>query len=119
MLENLEKLYCQLEKEDIMVIKYPFARCKSVALEEEKVVGIDETCMGHATEEYTVLIHEKGHFDAGAFYKSEHPYAIREQAERRADRAAFLQYIPLQELKKCMKKGITPTWELAEFFGVT
>ena len=54
----------------------------------------------------TILIHEKGHFDSGAFYTMSSPYPLKEQAERRADRAAILQYIPLEELRDCLAGGI-------------
>lgn len=119
MLQNLEKLYGELEKEKITVVPCQFNRCKSIALAQDKVVGIDQGRMENRAEEYTTLIHEKGHFDTGAFYTADSPYAVRGQAEQRADRAAILQYIPLEALQQCLDKGIRQRWELAEHFGVT
>lgn len=82
-------------------------------------MGIDHSKIDDCAEEYTILIHEKGHFDSGAFYTMSSPYPLKEQAERRADRAAILQYIPLEELRDCLAGGIVEIWDLAEHFGVT
>ena len=119
MKHNLNQDYQDLEKENITVLPYQFRNIKSVYLEEEKVVGIDQSKIEDCAEEYTILIHEKGHFDSGAFYTAECPYLLREQAEYRADRAAILQYIPLEELREYISRGIVELWELAEQFGVT
>ncbi|MGN0625284.1 MAG: hypothetical protein ACI4I8_03365, partial [Oscillospiraceae bacterium] len=35
------------------------------------------------------------------------------------DMAAILQYIPLEELRECLRHGIVEPWDLAEHFGVT
>ena len=68
MKQDLDKLYLQMEQDGIEVISYPLPHCKSVALQKEKVVGIDREQLEDSAEEYTILIHEKGHFDSGAFY---------------------------------------------------
>ena len=119
MKQDLDKLYLQMEQDGIEVISYPLPHCKSVALQKEKVVGIDREQLEDSAEEYTILIHEKGHFDSGAFYTEDAPCLLRGQAETRADRAAIRQYIPEQELLDCLRKGICSRWELAEHFGVT
>lgn len=116
---HLDALYAELEKDGITVIQYPFEKIKSVALEDERVIGIDLVSIKTKTEEYTVLIHEKGHFDAGAFYTPENYFALAEQAEYRADRAAILKNIPLGELRRCFAGGTVDLWELAEHFSVT
>lgn len=119
MKHDLEEIYKDLEKEDITVLPYRFRHVKSVSLEREKVVGIDQSKIEDRAEEYTILIHEKGHFDSGAFYTPCCPYLLREQAECRADRAAILRYIPLEELRELVSQGVVEIWELAEWFGVT
>ncbi len=119
MKHDLEEVYKDLEKEDITVLPYRFQHIKSVSLEQEKVVGIDQSKIEGRAEEYTILIHEKGHFDSGAFYTPCCPYLLREQAECRADRAAILRYIPLEELRELVSQGVVEIWELAERFGVT
>ena len=119
MAHNLEKIYQDFEKEQIQVLPYRFRHLKSVALEAEKVIGIDPSKIQGKAEEYTILIHEKGHFDSGALYSAASPYALRGQAEYRADRAAILRYIPLEELRECVAGGMVEIWELADHFGVT
>ncbi|MCI9405898.1 MAG: hypothetical protein HFK04_03125 [Oscillospiraceae bacterium] len=119
MKHDLEDVYRDLEKEDIAVLPYRFQHIKSVSLAQEKVVGIDRSKIEDRAEEYTILIHEKGHFDAGAFYTPSCPCLLREQAECRADRAAILRYIPLEELREVISQGLVEIWELAERFGVT
>lgn len=119
MKQNLDNLYLEMEQEGIRIVNYPFTHCKSIALEQEKVVGIDLEQLADSAEEYTVLIHEKGHFDAGAFYDPDSSCLLRCQAESRADRAAIRKYIPEKELQSLLKKGVCQRWELAEHFGVT
>lgn len=119
MKHDLEEVYKDLEEEDIAVLLYRFRHIKSVSLAQEKVVGIDRSKIEGPTEEYTILIHEKGHFDSGAFYTPSCPYLLRERAECRADRAAILRYIPLEELRELISQGVVEIWELAERFGVT
>ena len=119
MKHDLNEVYKDLEQADIAVVPYQFHHLKSVSLAEEKVVGIDRSKIDGRAEEYTILIHEKGHFDSGAFYTASSPYPIKERAECRADRAAILQYIPLEELRECLRHGIVEPWDLAEHFGVT
>ena len=102
MKHDLNEVYKDFEKENITVLPFRFQHLKSVSLGDEKVVGIDRSKIDGCAEEYTILIHEKGHFDSGAFYTASSPYLLKEQAERRADRAAILRYIPLEELRECV-----------------
>ena len=115
MKHDLNEVYKDFEKENITVLPFRFQHLKSVSLGDEKVVGIDRSKIDGCAEEYTILIHEKGHFDSGAFYTASSPYLLKEQAERRADRAAILRYIPLE----CLAAGMVEIWDLAEYFGVT
>ena len=119
MKHDLNEVYKDFEKENITVLPFRFQHLKSVSLGDEKVVGIDRSKIDGCAEEYTILIHEKGHFDSGAFYTASSPYLLKEQAERRADRAAILRYIPLEELRGCLAAGMVEIWDLAEYFGVT
>ena len=119
MTHDLNEVYKDFEKENITVLPFRFQHLKSVSLGDEKVVGIDRSKIDGCAEEYTILIHEKGHFDSGAFYTASSPYLLKEQAERRADRAAILRYIPLEELRECLAAGMVEIWDLAEYFGVT
>ena len=119
MKHDLNEVYKDFEKENITVLPFRFQHLKSVSLGDEKVVGIDRSKIDGCAEEYTILIHEKGHFDSGAFYTASSPYLLKEQAERRADRAAILRYIPLEELRECLAAGMVEIWDLAEYFGVT
>ena len=119
MKHDLNEVYKDFEKENITVLPFRFQHLKSVSLGDEKVVGIDRSKIDGCAEEYTILIHEKGHFDSGAFYTASSPYLLKEQAERRADRAAILRYIPLEVLRECLAAGMVEIWDLAEYFGVT
>ena len=119
MKHDLNEVYKDFEKENITVLPFRFQHLKSVSLGDEKVVGIDRSKIDGCAEEYTILIHEKGHFDSGAFYTASSPYLLKEQAERRADRAAILRYIPLEELRECLAAGMVEICDLAEYIGVT
>lgn len=66
----------------------------------------------------TVLAHETGHYLSGAFYLAYSPYEVKEQAEHRAFVASVEKYLPVCEIQKCYKMGLSETWQLADYFDL-
>ena len=60
-----------------------------------------------------------GHCVTGGFYTMESSTIQRARCEQRAERWAIRRPVPLPELKRALKRGITRPDELAEHFCVT
>lgn len=94
---------------------------KSVSLEfnNNLYININESQIESDAEKRVCLAHELGHCISGTLYTLNHSNLYRGSAEYRADYRAAQLVIPIVDLKKCVGKGITEKYELAEFFGVT
>lgn len=66
----------------------------------------------------TVLTHEVGHCSTGALHASDSPFDLIERHEYKANRWAFEQYLPPDEIRQAMRAGYTETWQLAEYFDL-
>lgn len=111
-----DAVYCDLEEHGVVVFEYPMKKGPCIS-SQDGFLAIDSRDLT-STEEYTALIHERGHFKSGAFYTPYSPYQIKAQAEYRADRSAILDSIPYSEMAMQLNSGLE-LWELAEHFGVT
>lgn len=118
MQNSLEDTMAELERQDILVLECPLRANCCLALENGRLVGVDPRRFDTQAELRTALIHEDGHFASGAFYTAYSPYQLKAQAERRADKAAVLKYLPYAELAARLRAGDTLA-EAAEYFCVT
>lgn len=116
MFNSLCSLYCDLEDHDITVFTCPLGGRKAIS-SADGFIGLDWRKFESEAEEVTALIHEEGHFTAGAFYTPYSPFQVRAQAEYRADKAAVLKRIPLCDLMEDLKAGYS-LWEIADHFNV-
>lgn len=71
------------------------------------------------TKEKEKLAHELGHCEYGGFYNVYSKYEIRNKAERRADKWAFMHLLPIGEVREACERGFCEVWEIAEHFGVS
>ncbi len=116
MFNALCDLYADLDSEDITVFSCPLCGRKAIS-SADGFIGMDCSQFETEAEEATVLIHEEGHFTAGAFYTPFSPFQVQAQAEYRADKAAVLKRIPLCDLIDDLKFGYS-IWEIADRFNV-
>lgn len=79
---------------------------------------IDRSKFATAAHERTVLAHETGHYLSGAFYLAYSPYEVKEQAEHKAFSASVEKYLPVSEIQRCYNRGLTETWQLADYFDL-
>lgn len=117
MFNTLADVYSALDARGVTVFSCPLRGHKAIS-DAEGFIGIDHRQISTQQEEATALMHEEGHFAAGAFYTPYSPYQIKAQAEYRADKAAALKHIPLWALVEEMRCGFS-VWEIAEHFNVT
>lgn len=115
---SLEALCGELQQEGITVVELPLQGCACLSLQKGRMVGIDSARLPTEAQRRTALIHEEGHFNAGAFYSPFSPYQLRAQAEERANRSAYCKRVPLAELRRQLARGLS-VWELADYFNVT
>lgn len=115
---TLDSLYHDLEHSGITVAELPLQGGPCLSLERGRLIGVDRTRLPTEAQLRTALIHEEGHFDSGAFYTPFSPYQLRAQAEDRANRSAYQKRIPLKELRRQLRRGLS-VWELADYFNVT
>lgn len=81
-------------------------------------IVIDNDKIHTEQENNVIMAHEIGHCETGAFY-NERSLELRSRMEYRADKWAIKKLVPEDELIEMFEKGITETWELAEYFDVT
>ena len=117
MFNALVDVYADLEEQGVTVFSCPLCGSCCVA-SADGFIGIDAARFDTQQEEATALIHEEGHFTAGAFYVPFSPYQLRAQAEYRADKAAILKRVPLAELAQQLRAGFS-VFEIAEHFNIT
>ncbi len=64
------------------------------------------------------LAHENGHCATGCTHRVSSPWDIIERHEYKANRWAYEQYMPPEEIQQAISAGYTEPWELAEWFDL-
>ncbi len=116
-----EQLYKIADKNNIRIDFFPLPKNKSltVMLDGSAFIGIDNSSTALSAEEKVLLAHELGHCQTGSLYNIYSPLDVRAKHERRADRWAIAKLVPIAQLKKAIKNGITDVPALSEHFGIT
>lgn len=117
MYNSIEAIRADLSAAGVTVVDCPLCENSCLSLADGALVAVDTSRFETQAGEVTALIHEEGHFVSGAFYTPYSPYQLRAQAEYRADKAAVLKHIPLDDLAEEMRCGFS-LWEIAEHFNV-
>ncbi len=113
-------LYKKIKQENIHYIKHHlFSSSAMIAhYEDITVIIVDDKKVKTKTAENTVLIQELGHYMAGAYYHTNSPYELIEEMEHKADQKAWEEFFPYEEIKKLMKKGLTTSTQIAQYYDV-
>lgn len=113
-------LYDKMEKENIYYInhKLSFTRGAIAHCEKATAIVVDDKQVRSEVSENTVLMQELGHYMAGAYYRTNSPYELIEKMEHKADKKAWEEFFPYEEIKDLMKKGLTTATQLAEHYNV-
>ncbi|MBR5390370.1 MAG: ImmA/IrrE family metallo-endopeptidase [Clostridia bacterium] len=118
MTSRLQRLYQQAEAMGLQVYFLPMQTRCGIST-PDGTIGMDSNRQKSTAEELVCLAHEMGHCMTGSFYTAEADLLQRRRCEARADRWAYRQLVPLDELRRLLARGVTRTDELAEHFGVT
>ena len=109
-----------MENENIHYIDHNLYGTEGMITHYEDVTAIivDEEKASTQVTKNTVLIQELGHYMAGAYYRTNSPYELIDKMEHKADKKAWEEFFPYEEIKELMKKGYTTVTQLAEYYDV-
>jgi hypothetical protein len=83
-------------------------------------IAVSRICRGDPAKFKSALLHEGGHCATGAFYGISSSRFTRLKCEYKADRHVARERITAEMVETVRRdRGITETWEFAEYFGVT
>lgn len=82
-------------------------------------VIVDMNRIDTASEEYSIMLHECGHYATGTTHAVGSPYDLVERHENRADRWAIESFVSASDLDAAVADGCTELWQLSDRFGVT
>lgn len=118
-MEN-DDLYHKIEKENIHYLNHSLLFTRGAIAHHDNLTAIvvDDKQVKSQISENTVLMQELGHYMAGAYYHTNSPYELIEKMEHKADKKAWEEFFPYEEIKKLMKKGLTTATQLAEYYNV-
>ena len=113
-------LYNKMKKENIEYINHKllFTNGAIVHHKDLTAIVIDDTKVKTNISENTVLMQELGHYMAGAYYNTNSPYELIDKMEHKADKKAWQEFLPYEEIRSLMKSGLTTVTQLAEYFNV-
>lgn len=114
---DLLSLYQFAESEDITVDCFELNNREALSFlssDGKCYIAIDPFKLQSESDELLKLAHEMGHCVTGSFYNHWSTLDIRQKHERRADVWAIKKLLPLDELYRLYRNGITQPWELAE-----
>ncbi len=113
-------LYKKMEEENIHYINHNLYSTDGMITHYDDLTAIvvdDKKVKGQVAEN-TVLMQELGHYMAGAYYRTNSPYELIEKMEHKADKKAWEEFFPYEEIKQLMKNGLTTVTQLAEYYNV-
>ncbi|MCI8383773.1 MAG: hypothetical protein HFJ33_02750 [Clostridia bacterium] len=102
-------LYNKMEEQNIHYINHEllFTKGAIAHCDDLTAIVVDEKQVKSQASENTVLIQELGHYMAGAYYHTNSPYQLIEKMEHKADKKAWEEFFPYEEIKMLMKRGLT------------
>lgn len=115
------KLYNLAENTGVTVdfVNIPTARAMVLELYGKTFLAIDKQVRSGSAEEKVLLAHELGHINTNSCYPLSSPLSAKKICERKADRWAIKNLIPLSDLLEAYKNGNESIQSLADIFGVT
>ena len=113
-----EALYAYAETQGCRVDFIPLPVLKEVVIHGQcDCIALDTHLSRIEEKEYAA--HGIGHSKFGGFYSRSSEYSVREKAERRAEKWAYMKLLPVGEVRSACAQGICEVWQLAELFDVS
>ena len=116
----MKNIYEIIDEEKIYYINHTLLNTKGMIAHSDDITAIiiDNKKISTSTEENTILIHELGHYKAGAYYTLNSSFDMYERMEHKADKQSWEMFFPYRKIKELMHKGLTTVTQLAEYFNV-
>lgn len=115
---TLIELYERAETQGVEIIEV-HTRKVEAAVFEDGFIFIDRTKLRSDVELKCALAHELGHWETASFYNVLTPYETWERCERKANKRAVEILMPLDDVRRALRRGYVTVWALAELFEVT
>ncbi|SDN14010.1 ImmA/IrrE family metallo-endopeptidase [Acetanaerobacterium elongatum] len=115
-------VYKIAEDNKVSINFFPLPRSKALSIccdDGSCHIAIDPAHITGEADEKVKVCHELGHCITGSFYYESNYCDVYGRHEYRANKWAFKQLIPQDELFSVVERGIVSPWELADYFGVT
>lgn len=115
---TLKQLYERCQDEGIEVDERCMRELRAVSF-PEGWIAIDRRRYRDDTDFKCDLAHEIGHIETGSFYNILTPFEIRERCEHKANKRAVQILMPVDDVRRAMRRGYRTPWAMAECFDVT
>ncbi|MBQ4111113.1 MAG: ImmA/IrrE family metallo-endopeptidase [Clostridia bacterium] len=118
---KLNQIYDEIKNDKaINIYDYKMKDLDAATIEIDKNYGIfvDYSKLTNQHEEFMRVAHELGHCKTGSTHFMNSPLEIIEKHEYKANKWIVNKLLPLEEIKKAGKKGITEISDLAEYFDL-
>ena len=119
---DLLELYDLAEQHQTPVYWFDLGAAESLSLQMEDgscAIAMDPWRLPTLADEKVKLAHELGHCETGSFYNRYAARDVRQKHENRANKWAYKELVPEDELKQAILHGYCEPWERAESFVVT
>lgn len=114
---TLNNLYDYADKQGFNTYYFPMSEVQSISF-PDGTIAIDAHKIA-TVEEKVCLAHEIGHCITDSFYNIYSPLDIRSKHEHRANKWAYQQLLPYDQLMRVVESGLTEVWKIAEYFELT
>ncbi|MDL2215725.1 ImmA/IrrE family metallo-endopeptidase [Ruminococcaceae bacterium OttesenSCG-928-N02] len=117
---SLGSIFEKLNEHDIKLFTYKIGEPKALTMEMagKYAIFVDEQGFETLPELNAAMIHELGHCATGATHHVSSPFDLVAKHENTANRWAFENYIPFEELNAAVLGGLREPWQLADWFGL-
>lgn len=116
---TMQQIYDEYHKAGIRLFQWTTpCEAATVELDGRYNVFIDFFRCTSLAEQKWKLGHEYGHCATGTTHKLYSPFQLKMQHEFKANKKAALTFLPPQDFRAALDRGITEPWELAEWFDV-
>ncbi len=119
---EIKKIYKVASDNNISVSFFSLPKSKALSIccaDGSCHIAIDPQHISGEADEKVKLCHELGHCITGSFYYKDNYCDVYARHEYRANKWAYKQLVPIEELILMLARGASSVWELSEHFGVT
>lgn len=119
---NLPDLYKFAYDKNIPVFSSDCPSSVAISIKDSDgdcAIGMDYSVIENERDELSVLAHELGHCETGAFYNRYSDCDVVSRHEYRANKWAIKKLLPQAEMEEALKSGYVEVWQLAEYFDVS